>query len=154
MIGSDERFTFPDEEPVDDEDYFQFSPRHGVVRAKHVPHAPHHGGKGGGAVGVAKQPITSHTSHFLSPRGGAMTNQMTLPPALLRKQLEMTLKKLSVVMKEKSALQERLDGSGIASEVDRLQDTVARRDADLSWLQKDNRSLQNMVRSQAKQLAA
>ena len=139
--GSDDRFTFPDEEPVDDEDYFQFSPRTGVVRAKH---------QGGGAKGV-KAPITSHTSHnIVSPRGGQMANQMTLPPALIRKELEMTLKRLAVVIKEKNALLEQLDQSGLAARVDGLHGLVEQKRAEINWLVYDNRSLQKTVRNQAK----
>ena len=136
---SDDRFTFPDEEPVDDEDYFQFSPRHGVVRTK--------------PKGV-KAPITSHTSHnIVTPRGGQMVNQMTLPPALIRKQLEVTLKRLAVVIKEKSALQEQLDQSGLAARVDSLHGLVEQKHAEINWLVYDNRSLQKTVRNQAKTIS-
>ncbi|NDD93216.1 hypothetical protein EBZ37_14195, partial [bacterium] len=163
VCGS-ERFTFPDEEPVDDEDYFQFSPRHGVVRAKHK-HNPH-------------PAFTSHQSHVvttatnntnninntnpyvnanvtaaaitLAARGGAMAKQMNLAPALLRKQLESTLKKLSVALRDKAILQERLDNSGLTAEVDKMQGLLSRQDEELSLLAAENRSLQKALRQQTK----
>jgi hypothetical protein len=145
--SGDERFTFPDEEPSDfvvrmqdfaeeDDDYFQFSPRHGVIRKKNAA------AQGGKQQGKAKFPAG------VSPRG--MSKEMTLPLPLLRKQLETTVKKLDQVMKEKNMLQERLDKSGMTAELDRLHLIISEQDAAIDVLDKDNKVLQKALRNQSR----
>jgi len=145
--NGDERFTFPDEEPSDfvvrmqdfaeeDDDYFQFSPRHGVIRKKNAAT------QGGKQQGKAKFQVG------ISPRG--MSKEMTLPLPLLRKQLETTVKKLDQVMKEKNMLQDRLDKSGMTAEVDRLHLIISEQDAAIDVLDKDNKVLQKALRNQSR----
>lgn len=152
--GPDERFRFPDEEPGDyyqDDEYFTFSPSDGGVSARHTKAAE---------KGKTKQSIVvSHqTSHIVthSPRtytGGQMLKEMMLNPATMRRHLEITLKKLSVAVREKESLRLQLDATGMAAELDRVHSLMAEQATAMETFMKDYKSLQKTVRTQSRQVA-